>query len=99
MLQCLQKGHGLNQQEKAAYLKRVDEFEKYLVSKKEAADKKKYTDPAHKDISPEYLYLTSRLRAIESSIVFFLGKAQLKKIVGLYEEEMTGRILTAREHT
>jgi len=47
----------------------------------------------------DYLYLKNRLTAIEKAIKHFLGPGQMKHIRLLYEQEMTQRILTAREHT
>jgi len=37
--------------------------------------------------------------AIEKTIKYFLGDKELEKINHLYEQEMTKRILEAREHT
>ena len=75
----------------------IDDFKKYMVTKKENVDKKKFLNGAN--FQPEYLYLQNRFKAIEKAIGVFLGKKALKEITELYEEDMTRRILEAREHT
>lgn len=84
---------------KINYKKLIDDFNLYLNEKKSAADKKKYSNIEEEELSPDYLYLLNRLSAIENAIVHFLGKEELNNIQFLYEEEMTRRILQARDHT
>jgi len=81
------------------YRQLVDGFETYMKEKHQSALKKKFADKAHEQLEPQYRYLRNRLGAIEKAIVHFFGKKELAVIGRLYEEEMTSRILTAREHT
>jgi hypothetical protein len=81
------------------YLKKVNEFQKYIEEKAEKVLPQKFIDAKKEKIQPEYWYLKARLEAIEKAISFFLGKAQLTKVQEMYEAEMTRRILEAREHT
>ena len=80
------------------YNKLVADFILYMERKESNVTSRKYVDPAKKEILPNYLYLQNRFKAIEKSIVQFLGKAELTKINKIYEEEMTKRIFAAREH-
>ena len=74
----------------------VQSFEEYKIEKFRKAEGRKYRE---KDaLQPEYHYLTLRMEAICGAIEHFLGKKELAGIVELYEREMTGRILSAREH-
>ena len=66
------------------------EFKTYI------ADKRK--DEVKLKSQPEYLYLKSRLAAIEAAIEHFLGTKELTQMAKLYEEEFTRRILEARDH-
>jgi hypothetical protein len=77
----------------------VDDFAKYMTKKKENVLKQKYADAKGQVIHPQYHYLTKRFTAIERAIHRFLGKEALKEITLAYEEEMTVRILQAREHS
>lgn len=77
----------------------VDGFIKYAAEKKVNAKKKKFSDPNKGELRPDYQYLQRRVKAIEEAACHFLGKAGLDEIRCLYEQEMTDRILTAREHT
>ena len=77
-------------EEKRALAKSVAEFKEYIVKKEGSAEAEKS--------SPQHLYLKKRLFAVENAIKHFLGAQELPKIVAVYEEEMTGRILTARDH-
>ena len=77
----------------------INDFEKYMAVKKKNVDENKFKDAAQKVLNPSYLYLRKRLAAIEKAILKFLGAPQLKRIEDLYEDEMTSRILSAREHT
>lgn len=81
------------------YKKLVEGFNDYLLNKKNKADEKKYVDSRKKEMAGSYVYLQERLKAIEEAVVFFLGKKDLTAIIKMYEQEMTSRILTAREHT
>ena len=76
----------------------INNFEEYMHKKKDNAHAKKFKEDSQKELNPEYEYLHYRFDAIEQAIVHFLGKDELKKITELYEQEMTQRILTAREH-
>ena len=80
------------------YKQKVDEFELYMSAKEEKVLKKKYRDVKKGVLDPHYFYLKKRLDAIEKTISHFLGKNELTLIKDLYEEEMTMRILEAREH-
>jgi hypothetical protein len=76
----------------------VDSFETYMLKKEDNVLKKKYKGKDFKKLQPQYEYLSERLCVLEDAISHFLGKQELTKIVNLYEEEMTKRILQAREH-
>lgn len=78
---------------------KVEEFEKYMENKTEAAAKEKFSDAGGKLFTSQYLYLKQRLNAVEKSIKRFLGNSELSAIRSLYEEEMTRRILLSREHS
>ena len=73
-------------------------FETYMKEKKLKALKKKFLNESGSQLEPQYRYLRNRFGAVEKAIVHFLGKKELTVIGRLYEEEMTTRILTAREH-
>ena len=83
---------------KDQYVLKVEEFRKYKEAKEKTAQAQRYFDPTKKTFRPDYLYLKNRLRAIEKAVCHFFSAAELKNIKALYEEEMTSRILTAREH-
>ncbi len=96
-----QLNNQLKQKSKSAtqeYKQLINEFEAYMLAKRENVLKQKFLDAQHQQLQPQYQYLQHRLKAIEKAIVKFLGKAELKKIIDLYEGEMTTRILQAREH-
>jgi len=76
----------------------VDQFKVYMKKKEGNVLKKKYTSNQRFKLNPDYLYLRNRFTAIEKAIKHFLGASELNKICRLYEEEMTHRILQAREH-
>jgi uncharacterized protein YbcC (UPF0753/DUF2309 family) len=82
-----------------AFKDKVKEFRKYRDAKETRVMAQKYTDPQKKKVNGEYLYLQKRLEAVEKAVCHFLGKKALSDIRDLYEEEMTMRILEAREHT
>lgn len=81
------------------FKEQIDGFAKYMQTKLASAQKKKFKDSKQTALNPDYQYLQHRFLAIEKAIVHFLGKKDLEKIRLLYEEEMTQRILQAREHT
>lgn len=81
------------------YMKQVGEFADYMEKKKSNADQKKYNSPTQKILTDNYLYLSKRFAAIEKAVVYFLGSKALEEIRQLYEQEMTTRILQAREHS
>ena len=80
------------------YESAVSGFEKYMNTKKENVDQKKFSDASRGIPSTDYVYLQNRLKALEKAIVRFLGKKGLKDIWQMYENKMTLRILQAREH-
>jgi len=77
----------------------VDQFKVYMDKKELNASKKKFTNSKRSKLNPDYLYLYNRFSAIEKTIVHFFGAKELAKVCLLYEQEMTRRILEAREHT
>ena len=81
------------------YKKMVEEFEEYKIEKLKKADQKKYTNKKSEKLSPEFIYLRNRLEAVEKAICHFLSEKDLCDIQRFYEEEMTGRILKAVDHT
>ncbi len=74
-------------------------FEEYMNKKEMSALTEKFADPKQGIFNKDYLYLKIRLGAVEKAIVHFLGKRELSAISKLYEEEMTERILNARDPT
>ena len=99
LLKDLRRGKEYKRNKDQYYRDLVDDFEKYMQKKKDNVDQKKFKDTKCKEMTTEYLYLLNRFDAIESAIIHFLGEDELDKICALYEEEMTSRILTAREHS
>lgn len=99
VLKELVQGVRFSREGKNEYLKKIDEFKKYIAKKEQDANKEKYISVEKKQVQPNYFYLTKRLEAIKKSIIFFLGSKELKKIECSYEGEMTRRILESREHT
>lgn len=83
----------------AEYKKRVDHFKDYMAQKESNVLEKKFSDANRGILQPDYQYLKNRFTAVEEAIRHFLGIRELKAIGILYEEEMTERILKAREHT
>src|SRR3989338_1194827 len=79
--------------------KSVEDFVQYALEKKAKAERKKFADSAQKTLHPDYEYLNARVEAIEQAICHFFDQKELEKITALYENEMTERILKAREHT
>lgn len=81
------------------YLKKINEFQNYIEEKAERVFPQKFSDAKRNKLQPEYWYLKARLAAIEKAIIYFLGRKELVAIQKLYEEEMTRRILEAKEHS
>lgn len=82
----------------AEFKSMVDGFVRYAAQKKANADKKKFSDQNSGALRGDYQYLRLRLKAVEEAARHFLGDAGLNEVRCLYEQEMTGRILAAREH-
>jgi hypothetical protein len=80
------------------YRRQVNDFKKYMAQKEGNALKQKFVDGHQKQLRADYMVLKNRFGAVENAIVTFLGKGELRKICRLYEEEMTQRILQARDH-
>lgn len=72
----------------------IDEFQAYIRDKEKEGLSLKYEGNKFK---PEYLFLDSRLKAVEKAIIKELGRASLKGIKKLYEEEMQRRIMEERQ--
>ena len=81
------------------FRRKVDDFETYMLAKEKRVLDQKFSDVKAVEVRPEYWYLQERLKAVEGAIKEFLGVKELRKIAALYEEEMTRRILEAREHS
>lgn len=79
------------------FKKKVHSFEDYKIEKLRKARESKFSDG--ETLRPEYMYLSKRLDAICAAIEHFLGKKELTVITEIYEQEMTARILSAREHS
>ncbi len=80
------------------YLQEIKKFKEYRNKKREEALTQKFLDQDNEIPHANYLYLKNRLGSVEKAIVRFLGKKELNTIGLLYEEEMTKRILQARDH-
>lgn len=98
VLRQLKKSKDYKSSGNKGYKDRVDQFKVYMEKKEANVLSKKFCDNAHKTLSPDYQYLKNRFLSIEDTIAFFLGDKVLKEVGLLYEKEMTGRILQAREH-
>jgi len=72
----------------------IEEFKVYILQKEKKGNSLKYKESK---LNPEYLFLLSKLKAIEAAIIKKLGKPELKRIKKAYEEEMIKRILGERE--
>ncbi len=94
LLSHLNQNLKLNKDDK----KFIDDFKKYISTKKADEINQKYTSSQKKTFNPQYLYLKNRLLAIEEAVKYFLGKSELKKIKKLFEAEFTQRIMNAKEH-
>ena len=84
----------LKQLQKAKYASRIKrhilEFNSYINKKEKDGLSLKYEGKALKE---DYLFLLLKLEAVERAITKELGRAGLKEIKSLYEEEMAERIL------
>lgn len=79
--------------------KSVADFMQYALGKKARAEGKKFADSAQTVFHPDYQYLNARFEVIEQAICHFFDQKELERVAALYENEMTERILKAREHT
>ncbi|MBI3617026.1 MAG: hypothetical protein HY210_02270 [Candidatus Omnitrophica bacterium] len=79
--------------------KSVEDFIQYAREKKAKAERKKFADSAQKTLHPDYKYLKARFEVVEQAICHFFDQKELERVAALYENEMTERILKAREHT
>ena len=82
---------------KEQWEKKMAEFQGYIKNKEQDASREKFFDQKE-TVQPEYLYLSKRMEGIEAAIRKFLGPKELMGIKKLYQEEMTRRILEARDH-
>ncbi len=80
-----------------SYQQKREEFEQYILAKEQEAYSVKFSDQDHHVLKADYLYLKNRLTAVEKAICHFLGEKGLGYIQSHYEDEMTRRILEARE--
>ena len=97
--QLLQWQNNIKHISRASYKKNIDAFKQYISKKEKEAYRLKFFGQGRTRPNSNYVYFKNRLAAIQKSIISFLGKKELKFIKSLYEEEMTRRILEAREHT
>ena len=99
VLGILMKNEDIKDKERGkGYFQKVDGFAKYIEAKEKRVIPQKFIDQQKKILQPDYWYLKKRLEALEETICDFLGKQELETIKSMYEEEMTRRILDAREH-
>jgi len=82
-----------------AYRDLIGQFQAYMKKKEANVLKRKFKGGRRPKVNTDYQYLQNRFKAIEKAICYFLGAKELKNICSLYEQEMTRRILEAREHT
>jgi len=80
------------------YIKSINQFQAYMKKKHGNVLKRKFKDTKNSRLTSEYFYLRNRFCAIEKAIKHFLGAKELGRICLLYEQEMTQRILNAKEH-
>ncbi len=100
LLNDISKNRGeRNGVDQKSYDKAIKDFRQYMAQKELDSYHAKFADRSHARLQANYVYLRNRLAAIEKAIIHFLGKKELMIIQSLYEEEMTRRILEAREHT
>jgi len=73
----------------------IRDFENYIAKKEQEGLSLKFKG---RKLSADYEFLLLRLKAVEKAIIKELGKNALNDIKGLYESEMTARILRSTEH-
>ena len=76
--------------EKVELEKMVNDFQEYISAKEKVCLELKYQGLR---TNPEFIFLDVKLNAIEKLIIKELGRKALAEIKGLYEKEMTRRIL------
>lgn len=81
------------------YKRLIKSFEDYAENKVKNADQQKFVNEKKTELTANYLYQTHRFAAIEKAIKHFFGAKELESIKNFYEEEMTSRILQAKDHT
>ncbi len=81
--------------EKIELEKMVNSFQEYVSAKEKSCLELKYQNLR---TNPEFIFLDVKLNVIEKLIIKELGKKALEEIKGLYEQEMTSRILRSTEH-
>ena len=81
--------------EKAELEKLVNNFQEYIAGKEKTCLELKYQGLR---TNPEFIFLDVKLNTIEKLIVKEFGRKALEEIKGLYEKEMTARILRGAEH-
>ena len=100
MLDKLRKEEKMHQgKSDPMYRKLLQNFEQYTRDKKTGVDRKKFKGSKRREVTPSYRYLHNRYLAIKEAVIYFLGKKALAEIICSYEDEMTRRILEAREHS
>lgn len=73
----------------------IEEFKAYVQNKEKEGMELKFEDG---EISQGFLFLESKLKAIEKTIIGEFNEAALNEIKSLYEKEMTERVLKSAEH-
>jgi hypothetical protein len=79
----------------------IEAFEKYMEEKERKAVAEKYQDAEAAEGSgqaAEYWSLCKRYQAVKRAVRKFCGSGAPAEFARLYEQEMTRRILEAREH-
>ncbi len=80
--------------EEKSLSKEINDYRLYIEKKEKACLALKYKG---KKISPHFLYLDMKLKAIEKAIIEELGGKALDEIKSLYEKEMIERILKSAD--
>lgn len=88
----------LQSQARTDYRLLVEDFRSYTEGKEKEGLQQKFLNGKDTALNSNYIYLQNRLNAVELAIRHFLGPRALAKIILLYEDEMTRRILESREH-
>jgi hypothetical protein len=81
--------------EKAELEKLVNNFQEYIAGKEKTCLELKYQGLR---TNPEFIFLDVKLNVIEKLIIQEFGRKTLEEVKGLYEKEMTARILRGAEH-